>query len=62
MDGGAQRSVVAERDIERARLTVFAAPESVAVAREPFIEAIGKNANEGNAEQPSDQLSLWQNI
>jgi len=41
---------------------VFAAAEFVPVACEPFIEAIGENADEGNAEQPSDQLSLWQDI
>src|SRR6185503_21027833 len=58
----AQRSVVSEFDVERARLTVIAAAEPVAVAGEPLVDAVGDAAHIRNLEYPRDELSAREDI
>jgi len=62
MGADAERSIIAECNIERARLTVLAASETVAVSREPPIELVGDRPHEGNLEDPGDPFPSRQNI
>src|SRR5688572_18145959 len=48
--------------VHRSRLTVVTAPEVIAVACEPFVEAIGDDADEGDLEDPRKQAPFGQHV
>src|SRR5512132_1767448 len=62
MDASAQRSAVTKRDVEWARLTVFAATKAIAVAGEPLVEPIGELPYERDLEDPRNEAALWKDV